>query len=77
MSAEKDGIFAALSLGSKAKLKNVKLCRGDQDVISQAELHAQSHSAVMQKRMRSVVSSVEAPRSKQPLVDVRALVSDM
>ena len=77
MSAEKDGIFAALSLGSKAKLKNIKLCRGDQDVISDAELRAQSHSAIMQKRMKSVVSSAEAPRSKQPLVDVRALVSDM
>jgi hypothetical protein len=77
MSAEKDGLFAALSLGSKAKLRNIKLCRGDQDVISNAELRAQSHSAVMQKRMKSIQSSGEAPRSKQPLVDVRALVADM
>ena len=77
MSTEKDGILAALSLGSAAKLKNIKLCRGDQDVISATELRAQSHSAIMQKRMKSVQSSKEAPRSKQPLVDVRALVSDM
>ncbi len=77
MSAEKDGFVAALSLGSKAKLRNIKLCRGDQDVISANELRAQSMSAIMQKRMKSVQSSGEAPRSKQPVVDVRALVSDM
>lgn len=77
MSTKKDGIFAALSLGSATKLRNIKLCRGDQDVISEAELRAQSHSAIMQKRMRSISSSKDAPRSKQPVVDVRALVSDM
>lgn len=77
MSTEKDGIFAALSLGPKAKLKNIKLCRGNQDVISEGELRAESHSAIMQKRMGSIKSSTEAPRSKQPLVDVEALVSDM
>ena len=77
MSAEKDGIFAALSLGSRQKLRNIKLCRGDQDVISAAELTGQSHSAIMQKRLKSVQSSTKAPVSKQPLVDVEALVSDM
>jgi hypothetical protein len=77
MSTEKDGIFAALSLGPTAKLRNIKLCRGDQDVISESELRAQSHSAIMQKRMRSVQGSMEAPRSKQPIVDVAVLVADM
>jgi hypothetical protein len=77
MSREKDGIFAALSLGPLAKLRNIKLCRGDQNVISEGELKAQSHSAIMQKRMKSVTPSKEAPRSKQPLVDVEALVADM
>ncbi|HEY5047413.1 MAG TPA: hypothetical protein VII49_05280 [Rhizomicrobium sp.] len=77
MSTEKDGILAALSLGSTAKLRNIKLCRGDQDMISPAELQEQSHSAIMQKRLCSIEGSSEAPRSKQPVVDVRALVSDM
>lgn len=77
MSTEKDGIFAALSLGPTAKLRNIKLCRGYQNVISAAELRKQAHTAIMQKRMKSVQASSEAPRSKQPLVDVEALVADM
>lgn len=77
MSTEKDGIIAALFSGRGIKLRNIKLCRGDRDILTAAELEAESHSALMQKRTESIKPSTEAPRSKQPVVDVRALVSDM
>jgi len=77
MSKEKDGLFAALFSGRGTRLLNIKLCRGDQDMISAAELRNESHSAIMQKRLGSIKGTTVAPLSEQPVVDVRALVADM
>lgn len=78
MSKENDSIVACLLSGQdNEKLRNIKLCRGDADIADGAELLAEAHAAVMQKRLGSIKPSREAPRSAQPVVDVRALVAKM
>lgn len=57
-------------------LRNIKFCRGDKDVISEAELRVQVHSALVQKATGAATMSRQAPRSKRPVIDVRKFVAD-
>lgn len=75
---DKDSLINCLFPGhEKKRLRNVKFFRGTRDIITQAELCAEAHSAIMQKRANPDARSTEAPRSKQQVVDVRAFVADM
>ena len=56
-------------------LRNIKFCRGSGDVISGEDLRAESHSALLQERTRASIGTTEAPRSRQPLVDLEELFS--
>ncbi|MBX3447738.1 MAG: hypothetical protein KF765_13370 [Parvibaculaceae bacterium] len=77
MSKEKNRIIDYLFSGQESKLLNIKLFRGDADIVTEAELVNESHAAIMQKHVGSIQGSPNAPRSKKPVVDVRALVADM
>ncbi|HTK35670.1 MAG TPA: hypothetical protein VL358_10360 [Caulobacteraceae bacterium] len=68
-----DGLFSANDM----KLKNIKFCRGSGDVISPEELRAEAHSALLQHRTKSSVASLDAPRSKQPTVDLGEIFADL
>ena len=72
---EKDSMMDCLFSGQDMVLRNIKFCRGSDDLIAPEELRAQSHSALLQKRTRAAACSSEAPRSKQPTVDLEELFS--
>lgn len=74
---EKNSLMDCLFSGQDMKLRNIKFFRGSRDLISPQELRAEAHSALMQKRVKSTIGSAEAPRSKQPEIDVRAFVADI
>ena len=72
---EKDSMLDCLFSGQDMVLRNIKFCRGTDDLIAPEDLRAQSHSALLQKRTGSASRSAEAPRSKQPVVDLEQLFS--
>lgn len=70
---EKDSMMDCLFSGQDMTLRNIKFCRGSQDLIAPEALRAESHSAMLQKRTGAASRSAEAPRSKQPVVDLEEL----
>lgn len=72
----KDSIMNGLFAGPSMRLKNIKFCRGAQDVISEDEFRAEIHSAGMQRRMNSA-KVMPWPVSAQPRVDVRKFIENI
>lgn len=57
-------------------LVNVKFFRGRRDdIITAEEIREQFRSARMQRRQKTAIVSLTAPRSDHPVMDVRELVS--
>ena len=70
---EKNSLMDCLFSGQDMVLHNIKFCRGAADLISADELRAESHAALLQKRVGAAKGSLDAPRSEQPMVDLEAL----
>jgi hypothetical protein len=72
---EKDSMMDCLFSGQDMTLRNIKFCRGSDDLIAPEDLRAQSHSAMLQKRTGAAARSTVAPHSQQPVVDLEKLFS--
>ena len=70
---EKNSLLDCLFSGQDMELDNIKFCRGASDLIGPDDLRAEAHSALIQRRTGAAHCSQDAPRSEQPLVDLRAL----
>ena len=73
----RDKVVDCLSSGQGAKLLNVKFFRGARDIITAEELRAEVASIEAQKLTKAAVASKEAPRSAQPLVDLREFAANI
>ena len=70
---------ALLSLlaGKHDELVNVKLFRGDKDLVTAEEIQKQMHSALLQARMGSASTSKHFPDSETMPVNVAEFVNSL
>jgi hypothetical protein len=74
MSDGKDSVISCLFSGQDMKVRNVRFCRGSDDVITEGDLSAEFHAALVQKR-DGLVKPTGAPKSERPKVNIRELVA--
>jgi hypothetical protein len=60
-----------------ADLVDFKCFRGDRDDISEGDIRAQIHSALMQRKMKRADISQDPPEAGVAVVDVREFVAEM
>jgi hypothetical protein len=73
---EKDGIDAVL-FADGVELLDLKCFRGDRQDVTEEEIKAQIHSALMQKKMKRARVSDRAPSPDVSRVNARELLSEL
>ena len=70
------GLLSLLA-GKHGELVNVKLFRGDKDLVTAEEIEEQMRSALMQKKLGRASVNKHFPDSETAPIDVMALVNSL